>query len=313
MVRQWIRPTTLILIVGVVVLIAIFVTVFSSGILNRAPNAYLTSNVSGGLASAPQEAQFYGAEREEAVDATVLNQQGGEQQQRVILKTASLSLIVDSAESALASITSMTDEMGGWVVSSTTSMVTMADGTEVARGSITIRIPAERLDEALTRIKSGGGEVDSESVTGQDVTQQYVDLTSRLTNLEAAEAQLRTIMEGATRTEDVMAVFQQLVQVRSDIEVVRGQIQYYDESAAYSSVTVNLTPKAIDTPIQIAGWSPGRTVERALATLVNLLRGLADIVITVVVVGVPLVLVIGVPGWLAWRGVKRFNRQTQKS
>jgi len=312
MVRQWIRPTTLILIVGVVVLIVIFVTVFSSGTLNRAPNAYLASNVSGGLASAPQEAQFY-AEREEAVDATVLNQQGGEQQQRVILKTASLSLIVDSAESALASITSMTDEMGGWVVSSTTSMVTMADGTEVARGSITIRIPAERLDEALTRIKSGGGEVDSESVTGQDVTQQYVDLTSRLTNLEAAEAQLRTIMEGATRTEDVMAVFQQLVQVRSDIEVVRGQIQYYDESAAYSSVTVNLTPKAIDTPIQIAGWSPGRTVERALATLVNLLRGLADIVITVVVVGIPLVLVIGVPGWLAWRTVKRFNRQAQKS
>lgn len=311
MVRKWIRPTTLILIVGVVVLIVIFMTVFSSGILNRAPNAYLTSNVSGGLASAPQEAQFY-AEREEAVDATVLNQQGGEQQQRVILKTASLSLIVDSAEAALTSITSMTDEMGGWVVSSTTSMVTMADGTEVARGSITIRIPAERLDEALTRIKSGGGEVDSESVTGQDVTQQYVDLTSRLTNLEAAEAQLRTIMEGATRTEDVMAVFQQLVQVRSDIEVARGQIQYYDESAAYSSVTVNLTPKAIDTPIQIAGWSPGRTVERALATLVNLLRGLADIVITVVVVGVPLALVIGIPGWLAWRTVKRFNRQAAK-
>ncbi|MBZ0283801.1 MAG: DUF4349 domain-containing protein [Anaerolineae bacterium] len=310
MVRQWIRPTTLILIVGVFVLIVIFVTVFSNGILSRAPSAYLTSNVSGSLASAPQEAQFYGAEREEAVDAAP-NQLAGEQQ-RVILKTASLNLIVESAESALASITSMTDEMGGWVVSSTTSMVTMADGTEVARGSITIRIPAERLDEALTRIKSGGGEVDSESVTGQDVTQQYVDLTSRLTNLEAAEAQLRTIMEGATRTEDVMAVFQQLVQVRSELEVVRGQIQYYAESAAYSSVTVNLTPKAIDTPIQIAGWSPGRTVERALASLVNLLRGLADIVITVVIVGIPLVLMIGIPGWLAWRTFKRFNRQAAR-
>lgn len=227
---------------------------------------------------------------------------------RMILRNATLSVTVENAETSLAEIASMATEMGGWVVTSSTSAVTTADGSEVARGSITVRVPSERLEEALRIIKSGGGRVESESISGEDVTQQYVDLTSRLTNLEAAETQLREIMDSARQTEDVLAVYSELVRVRGEIETLRGQIQYYEESAAFSSISINLIPEALETRVQIAGWSPGRTVERALAALISVLQFVADALIVIAVVILPVALVIGGVVWFIRRMVKRRAR-----
>lgn len=243
----------------------------------------------------------------EAADGTLQTEMNA--QERVILKTASLRIVVDAADSAMTQITNMAEAMGGWVVSSSTSMVRTADGQDVAQGSITIRVPAEKLNEALSQIKSGAGEIEYESVSGQDVTQQYVDLNSRLTNLEAAETQLRQIMEEARRTEDVLNVYNQLVSTRGEIERIRGQLQYFQEAAAYSSISIDVIPKAIEAPIQIAGWSPGRTVESALAALLNVLRFGADVLITVVVLGIPLVVIISLPLWLVRRAWRRRGAQ----
>lgn len=224
---------------------------------------------------------------------------------RIILKTASLSIVVDDPAAALTRITSLAEEMGGWVVQSATNRVAIASGGEVERGTITVRVPAERLDEALASIKSGVGSVNSENVTGQDVTQEYTDLTSQLTNLEAAEKQLRAIMDKAQTTQDVLSVYNELVRVRGEIETTRGRIQYYEQAAAFSSITVEVIPTAIEAPIQIAGWNPGRTAEQALAALVNTLRVLADVVIMVVVFGVPMALIIGIPLGLMFRALRR--------
>lgn len=229
-------------------------------------------------------------------------------QQRIILRSATLSIVVNDPASTLSSISGIADEMGGWVVNSNTSRVVMESGEEVQRGSITIRVPAERLDEALERIKSGAGSVKSENVTGQDVTQEYTDLTSQLVNLEAAEKQLRSIMEQAEKTEDVLSVYNELVRVRGEIETTRGRIQYYDQAAAFSSISVDVIPKAIESPIQIAGWSPGRTAEEAIAALISILRSLADVLIVLVIVGVPLALVVGIPAWFIYRVLRRSRR-----
>ncbi len=141
----------------------------------------------------------------------------------------------------------LAEAFGGWVVSSNINRVTTANREEAVRGSITIRVMAERLDEALSRIKSGALSVENEAVSGQDVTQQYVDLTSRLNNLEAAETQLQSIMEDARRTEDVLSVYNELVRIRGEIETIQGQIQYFSESAAFSSISVELVPEALET------------------------------------------------------------------
>jgi hypothetical protein len=158
----------------------------------------------------------------------------------------------------------MGEEMGGWVVTSSTGYFTNSAGEQVARGFITIRVPAGRLNEALERIKGGEGleKINSESINGQDVTQQYIDLSSRLKNLEAAEQQLQTIMDSARKVDDVMTVYNQLVNVRGEIETIKGQLQYYQEAAAYSSIEIELLPpEPGPVQVQTTGWSPVRAAE----------------------------------------------------
>lgn len=226
-------------------------------------------------------------------------------QNRIVLKNASLTLIVDDAQASLQTITQLAETVGGWVVTSNTSKTTTRAGVEVTQGAITIRVPAASFNDAVNQIKAGVISVDQENVTGQDVTQDYVDLTSQLGNLNAAEAQLQSIMENARNTDDVLTIYNELVRVRGEIETTQGRIRYYEESAAFSSITASLIPEAIETPIQIAGWSPGRTAENALASLINILRFAADLLITVAILIVPLVLIFIVPAWLIYRTMKR--------
>jgi hypothetical protein len=226
-------------------------------------------------------------------------------QERIILRTATLRIVVSDTQGTLSDIAGLAAEFGGWVVNSNINRVNTHSGEEAIRGTITVRVMAERLDEALELIKSNAISIESEAVSGQDVTQQYVDLTSRLNNMQAAETQLQSILEDARRTEDVLNVYGELVRVRGEIESLQGQIQYYSESAAFSSISVELVPEALEIPIQIAGWSPEGTARGAFLALLNVLRFLVDVGITLVVLVLPVALIFGVPGWLVYRRMRR--------
>jgi hypothetical protein len=226
--------------------------------------------------------------------------------ERLVIRTANLSIVVHDPAASAKEISSLADELGGFVVSSNVYESTFSDvGVTAVRASITIRVPAEKLDEALDRIEQGATEVQSRSVSGEDVTQQYTDLQSRLRNLEAAEAQLREIMASANRTEDVLAVYNQLVQIRGEIETVKGQIQYFEESARLSSVTVDLIPDVAAQPLQIGGWRPEGTAKDALTTLVRTLQFLGDATIWLVICVLPIGLLFGIPGFFVIRGIVR--------
>jgi hypothetical protein len=80
-------------------------------------------------------------------------------------------------------------------------------------------------------------------------------------------------MGSANRTEDVLNVYNQLTQVREQIEVTKGQIQYYEQSAALSSISVELVPDASVQPLTIAGWEPGGVAKEALQALITGLKG----------------------------------------
>ena len=150
-----------------------------------------------------------------------------ESSERIVIKNANLEIVVNAPDESLRTIGRMAEEMGGYIVSANLYMAQLSDGQEVPRGSITIRVPADRLDEALTRIESESDRLPiSKNINSQDVTSDYTDLQSRLKNLEATEAQLMEIMASANKTEDVLNVFDQLTRVREQIEVIKGQIKY---------------------------------------------------------------------------------------
>jgi hypothetical protein len=175
------------------------------------------------------------------------------------------------------------------------------NGAKVPHANITIRVPAENLDEALETIKAGVGEIISENVSGQDVTREYTDLNSRLTNLVAAEEQLQLIMDEARRTEDVLQVYNDLVNVREQIEVIRGQMKYYEEAARLSRISVDITGDEESQPIQIGGWKPGGVAKDAIETMVDALQWLGDAAIWVTLCVLPIGLLIGVPAFFIGR------------
>lgn len=232
--------------------------------------------------------------------------QDGQVLERLVIKNAQLSLVVADTTASLASIANLAEGLGGFVVSSNTYQASLdAAGNKLVYGNITIRVPAEKLNEVLTQLKGQAVEVRSENVSGQDVTAEYTDLESRLTNLTAAEAQLQKIMEDANKTEDVLTVYNQLVAIRGEIESVKGQMKYYREAAALSAVSIELVPDAANQPIVVAGWQPQGVAKDAIESLVRTLQGVANALIWFGLYCLPLVLLFGLPallvgGW-AWR------------
>jgi hypothetical protein len=217
--------------------------------------------------------------------------------------------VVPDPAGKLAEVSAMAETMGGFVVNSNLYQTTLNSRQQVPHGSITVRVPSERLDEALEQITLGSSEVLRTHVSGDDVTDRYTDLDSRLRNYQAAESQLMQIMEAATETEDVLAVFNQLTQVREQIEVIQGQMQYYEQAAALSAIQVEITADAANQPLQIGGWQPVGVAKDAINALVNTLQFLGDVLIWFVICVLPIGLLIGLPLFLVVRAVRRARKR----
>ncbi len=212
-------------------------------------------------------------------------------QERLIIRNADMSIVATDTEVALTQIAAMATNGGGWVVSSNVYQSSETSKT----GYIQIRVPSEGFQSVLDAIAGLAVSVESLSTSGQDVTEEYVDLSSQLTNLEATAARVRTFLDDATRVEDALAVNAELSRLEGEIAVVKGRMQYLSQSAAFSSITVNVTPDELAQPIEVAGWQPRGVAKEALESLVNALQSLANLVIWLVVFVLPILLLIAIP------------------
>lgn len=225
--------------------------------------------------------------------------------ERLVIQNASLSIVVDQPEESMQNITALADRFGGFVVNSYLYQRTLANGLEAPSASITIRVPAERLTEALDLIEQDARIVQNRNLSGQDVTAEYTDLQSRLRNLEDAERLLRQIMQDAEDTEDVLAAFNQLSYITEQIEVLKGQIKYYEESAAMSSISVELVASQAVQPITIGGWEPVGVAKDAIQALLSALQGIVNALIWLVLYALPILLVLGFPLYLLLRWLRK--------
>jgi DNA repair exonuclease SbcCD ATPase subunit len=210
--------------------------------------------------------------------------------ERLIIRNASLSLVVPDTEAALDEINDLVKGLGGYVVESNVYQY-----QEGMQASVTLRVPAESLDTALDRIRDLATEVRRESTSGQDVTEEFVDLQSRLRYLEATESRLLEFLEQAEDTEAALAVYEQLQTIQADIEYVKGRIQYLEQSAAMATVELDITPDELAQPIEVGGWHPEGTLRDSLQSLIRALQFLVDAVIVIVVLIVPLLIAIAIP------------------
>jgi hypothetical protein len=231
------------------------------------------------------------------------------QQERLVIKNADLSITVEAPEEKIAEISALAASMGGHVVTSNTYQSYSNSGAQVPEGNITIRVPSESLDAALDKIKADVDEVNSENISGEDVTDQYVDLESRLKAKKAAEEKMLEFMEQAATTEETLAVYSQLQIIQSDIEVLTGQMNYYERSAAMSSISVRIIATEKSKPIEIGGWKLGETASKAVQNLVDYMQGFVRFLINFIIFILPVLITIFLPIYFVFIGLRALLRR----
>ena len=178
----------------------------------------------GGYAAEAPAATAAPMEAARAVAYDAANAQSAVVGDRLVIKNANLSLVVKDPAEAVEGISALAESLGGFVVNSNVYQTSVDEqGNKIMQANVSIRVPADKLQTALAQLKGMAVAVNSENTSGEDVTAQYTDLESRLRNLEAAETQLQKIMDRATKTEDVLSVYSQLIAIRDQIEQVKGQ------------------------------------------------------------------------------------------
>jgi hypothetical protein len=154
---------------------------------------------------------------------------------RMVIRNGYLTLVVDDVSVTLAQITNLASANGGFVVNSN-----IQEDQNRLYASIAFRVDSTKFDQTLQALRNMAVDVKSESTSGQDVTEQYTDLGSQLRNLEASEAQLLELMNKAGTVEEILKVQQQLTSTRGQIEQIKGQMQYLEQSSALAMINVSL-------------------------------------------------------------------------
>lgn len=226
---------------------------------------------------------------------------------RKLIRTVELELRVRATEPAAREAQALAPKLGGYV-----SQVSAHRMDGLMHYRLTLRIPTARLDEALAALRKLAVRVESESQQVEDVTDRYIDLDARVRTLEGTERELQALLAESRQrragVEDIMAVYRQLTEIRSQIEVLQGQREALSRQVALSTVQLQLTPVEAARPLTEDEWRPGDTARGSVRVLFTVLRGIGNALIFVVIVLVPTVLVL----WLLALPLRGLWRRSRK-
>ncbi len=225
---------------------------------------------------------------------------------RKIIKNGEMRLAVEDTAVAVSRITQIAADAGGYLLSSRAwTQEDAATGEAHRYASITLSVPSDRFEEALNRLRGLAVRVVDETASGEDVTDQYVDLQSQLKNYQATRDRIRGFLDQAQSVEEALKVNEQLAAVEAEIERIQGQINYLAGRSAFSTIAVNIEP---DLPPLVAApepapevWSANATFIEASAALQIVAQRFADLLIWFGVVILPFILLILLVAWPIWR------------
>ena len=242
------------------------------------------------------------AKKEQATTNQVSLKQAGDSQSmaeamnRKIIRNAELTLEVTNPQDVQHKIFSIAESLGGFVVTSESKQRQTSDGakqeTEV---TLVIRVPAAQFGAAMDQVRGAGNRVVQEKITGEDVTEEFIDLEARIKTQKALEDQFLEIMKRANKVEDALGVERQIAEVRTEIEKLEGRKRFLENRASLSTITVSLqTATAI--AVNTSGF--GRDVREAVADSVQIGIAIVLFLIRFVIVMIPIFLLLILPAWL---------------
>lgn len=223
---------------------------------------------------------------------------------RKVIKTAYIEIEIESGkfEETMFELTALAEQNGGFVARS--ESYSDSEGN-LTSGYITVRVPSNKYNSALDKIKAMGT-IESISSSGQDITQEYVDLESRLRNYQAQEEVLLDLMAQSKRVSDSLEVQRELNNVQGEIEVIKGRMNYLDDMVSFSTIDVYFhEPEPIKTA---SDWGFVQALKRGLRGAVTAFNWM----VMVLIATAPVWIVIGIILIIIWQIIRARKRRTGK-
>ena len=217
--------------------------------------------------------------------------------ERKIIRNAQLTVEHDAPAEAARRIASIAESRGGFVVTSESRQLGGHGGgkpSEVV--TVELRVPSAQFDSVIAEILNAGGQVVEEKKTGQDVTEEYIDLEARIRTQKELEAQFLVIMKSANKVSDALEVQTELSNVRTEIERLEGRRRFLENQTSLSTIKVTLRPPA--PLVSTTGFSHsvrsafGDGIDAAAAIILVLIRVLIALVPILLFIVLPLALLV---------------------
>jgi hypothetical protein len=226
---------------------------------------------------------------------------------RKIVRDANLTIEVTSTTDAQQRVTSIAETFGGFVV---TSEAKQRENNEPAKRTVDIklvvRVPSNQFNAALEQIEKLANNIPERNVSGQDVTEEFIDLEARIKTQKALELQFLEIMKQAGKVADALEVQRQIAEVRTDIEKLEGRKRFLESRSSLSTITINIqTPM----PIVVSASGFGHTVRDAVSESIDLATGIVLFFVRFVIVTAPVFVLVILPAGLL---ALYFRRRAQR-
>jgi hypothetical protein len=227
----------------------------------------------------------------------------GPKDDALIVRTGHLELQVTEVDRAVEHARTEVEALGGYIGASDRS----STGDHPV-ATVTYRIPVDRWDDGLAALRALGTEVLSEQTNAAEVTAQAVDLDARIKNLRAAETALQAVQTQAQKIPDILAVQEQLTSIRGQIEELVAQRNDLGDRAALGTIDVTYGTEVVAVTVATRSWDPASEIDRATATLVDILQGVAGAGIWFAIVWLPILVTLGLLILVVALGVRWLRR-----
>jgi len=215
---------------------------------------------------------------------------------RKIIRNGSLKLVVDAIPETADKIRAMVEGEKGFL-----SSLTVSDLQEGGKqGFMTIRVPAADFTKTMQELKALARVVEQESMSGEDVTEQFVDLDAQLHNLKATEAQLLDVLKGAHSVEDILKVRDRLSEVRGQIDQLEGRRRYLSNQTDLATISITLSEEPT-VSLSLKDFRPATIFRTSVNALLQSLVVFFNIFLQAIIIWLPLALIAGGILALLWR------------
>jgi len=244
------------------------------------------SGASGALAPAPavDAARSAAAANSASSGNAVADTTAAQSLDRMVIRTAQLTVEVQNMETALAQARQIASRSGG-IVSASNTHIEKANDQDRMVADLTLQVRSDAADAAMSDLRALGN-VTSEASGSQDVTEEYVDNSANLRNLQASESAILKLMDKATQIQDVLSLQRELTNVHGQIERIQGRLTYLERRSDMATITLSLRlPPPVDAsaqPLSGGAWDPIRVAQRGWLASLALLRGFAEAAIVAV-------------------------------